>query len=80
MNTIDPQKAAQVWQRVRGTARLSDRELTAALADAGIRVRALSEYYHEQVGDLHCLVVNYAGIREDALEQALAKPFMLHSL
>ena len=59
---------------------LTDRELTAALADAGIRVRALSEYYHEQVGDLHCLVVNYAGIREDALEQALAKPFMLHSL
>ena len=50
----------------------SDRELTEALARAGIRIRALSEYYHGPVGDLHCLVVNYAGIREDALEQALS--------
>ncbi len=51
---------------------LPDRELTHRLAAAGIRIRALGEYYHEPVGDLHCLVVNYAGIREDALEQALA--------
>ena len=34
MNTIDPQKAAQVWQRVRGTARLSDRELTTMISNA----------------------------------------------
>ncbi len=54
------------------TTSLSDRELTGRLAAAGIRIRALGEYYHESVGDLHCLVVNYAGIREDALEQALA--------
>ena len=27
MNTIDPQKAARVWQRVQGTDRLGDREL-----------------------------------------------------
>jgi len=27
MNTIDPQKAARVWQRVQGNAQLSDREL-----------------------------------------------------
>lgn len=52
----------------------TDRELTKALAAAGIRIRALSEYYHGSVGDLHCLVVNYAGIREDALEQFLSRP------
>ena len=51
---------------------LSDRELTQSLAAAGIRVRALSEYYHEATQDRHCLVVNYAGLREEALEQALA--------
>lgn len=34
MNTIDPQKAAQVWQRVRGAARLSDRELTTMISNA----------------------------------------------
>ena len=50
----------------------SDRELTQALAAAGIRVHALSEYYHEAVLDRHCLVVNYAGLREEALDQALA--------
>ena len=33
MNTIDPQKAAQVWQRVRGN-QLSDRELTAMISNA----------------------------------------------
>ena len=53
--------------------RRTDRELTEALASAGIRIRALREYYHEPVGDLHCLVVNYAGIREDVLEQVLAE-------
>lgn len=51
----------------------SDRELTEALASAGIRIRALSEYYHGSVEDLHCLVVNYAGIREDVLERALSE-------
>ena len=46
--------------------------MTQSLAAAGIRVRALSEYYHEATQDRHCLVVNYAGLREEALEQALA--------
>ena len=32
MNTIDPQKAARVWQRVQGTDRLSDRELLTMIA------------------------------------------------
>ena len=32
MNTIDPQKAARVWQRVQGTTQPSDRELLAMLA------------------------------------------------
>ena len=51
--------------------RLTDRELTRALADAGIRIRALSEYYHKPTGDLHCLVVNYSGIKEEDLVKAL---------
>ena len=52
--------------------RRTDRELTESLAAAGIRVRALGEYYHRRPEDLHCLVVNYAGIREDALDKALS--------
>ena len=52
---------------------LSDRELTGRLADAGIRIQALSHYYHSlSVKDLHCLVVNYAGLKEDMLEKSLA--------
>ena len=44
-----------------------------ALAEAGIRVHVLSSYYHTQKpGDSHCLVVNYAGLKEETLEQALA--------
>ena len=51
---------------------LPDRELTRRLSEAGIRVRALSEYYHDAPRDLHCLVVNYSGLKEDRLEKALA--------
>ena len=51
---------------------LTDRELTARLKAAGVRVQALSEYYHQvRTEDLHCLVVNYSGAREEHLEQAL---------
>ena len=51
---------------------LSDRELTERLAQGGIRIHALSHYYHSQtVTDLHCLVVNYAGLKEDLLEETL---------
>ena len=50
---------------------LSDRELTWRLSQAGIRVRALSEYYHDTGEDLHCLVVNYSGLKEDNLKAAL---------
>lgn len=50
---------------------LTDRELTEALETAGIRIRALSEYYHENRKDRHCLVVNYSGIKEENLQKAL---------
>ena len=51
---------------------LSDRELTEKLAAAGIRVRALSSYYHGNTENPHHLVVNYSGLKEEALEEALA--------
>ena len=51
----------------------SDRELTEKLEAIGIRVQALSEFYHEGRRDLHCLVINYSGIREEALEEALKR-------
>lgn len=38
---------------------LTDRELVALLAEQGIRVKALSEYYHDRQEDLHTLVINY---------------------
>ena len=50
---------------------LPDSDLTRELLGVGIRVKALSEYYHDQRRDRHCLVVNYSGVKEEALEQAL---------
>jgi len=49
----------------------TDARLTARLAEEGIRVRALSEYFHEVAEDRHCLVVNYSGLKEEALQAAL---------
>ena len=51
---------------------LSDSALTARLAGVGIRVQALSEFYHDSPEDQGCLVINYSGVREETLEQALA--------
>ncbi len=52
---------------------LTDEELTERLAQAGIRVRTLSHYYHGPVGPekRRHLVVNYAGLDPEALQQAL---------
>ena len=50
---------------------LTDRQLTQALAGAGVRVKALSEYYHDGAPDTGCLVVNYSGLAEDRMETAL---------
>lgn len=50
---------------------LPDEDLAQKLSDVGIRVKALREYYHDQRRDRHCLVVNYSGVKEEALEQAL---------
>ena len=46
--------------------------LTDKLATLGIRVRTLSSYYHDQSEDLHCLVINYSGLKEERLAAALA--------
>lgn len=47
-----------------------DEALTARWAAAGIRVRALSEFYHGQVpaGERHCLVICYDSLTEEDLE------------
>ena len=50
---------------------LSDQALTEKLAALGIRVRALSSYYHDQSENLHCLVINYSGLKEERLSAAL---------
>ena len=50
---------------------LTDAELTARLAKAGIRVQALSEFYHDSGENQKCLVINYSGVREDELERAM---------
>ena len=56
---------------VRVKTRLTDRQLTEGLAKAGIQIRALSDYYHDAREDMHCLVVNYSGIKEEDLVKAL---------
>ena len=50
---------------------LSDTELVARCADAGIRIRSLGSYYHalHNDADTHCLVVNYSGLGEQDLER-----------
>ena len=54
--------------------RWTDRQLTQWLLSLGIRVQALSSFYHAtDPGDLHCLVVNYSGLEEPRLEAALQK-------
>lgn len=52
---------------------LEDKVLTERLKALGIRVRTLSDYYHGNPGMPHCLVVNYSGLREKALEEALTR-------
>ena len=56
---------------LRVNTRLTDRELTEKLAEAGIRIKALSEYFHQDRGDMRCLVVNYSGVKEENLKEAL---------
>lgn len=50
-----------------------DGELTRMLKGLGIRVHALSEYYHDSPGSRRCLVVNYSGLKEENLETALER-------
>ena len=54
---------------------LSDEELVKRCGDGGIRVKALSHYYHTPVPEnaRHTLVINYAAVREAELEQALSR-------
>ena len=49
----------------------SDRALSALLEEKGVRIRALSEFFHEPREDLHCFVVSYAGLREETMGQVL---------
>ena len=52
---------------------MTDEELTAFCEAKGIRVRALSSYYHLPIpeADKRCLVINYAGLRQEDLEKVL---------
>ncbi len=56
---------------VRVESELPDQVLTEMLAANGVRVRCLSDYYHESRRDLHCLVVNYSGASEEVFEKML---------
>jgi GntR family transcriptional regulator/MocR family aminotransferase len=49
---------------------LSDRELAEKCAQAGIRIRALSDYYHGgKHTDTRCLVVNYSGLKDQDIDR-----------
>ena len=50
---------------------LSDREITEKLRQWGIRIHSLSDYYHDRDANTHMLVVNYAQLEEETLEEAL---------
>ena len=55
--------------------KMPDEALISLCVQAGLPVRALSSYYHTpaQESVAHCLVVNYAALREEDLETALKK-------
>ena len=55
--------------------RLTETELVERCAAAGIRVRALSSYYHGAVpaGDRNCLVINYSGLHPEQIEKLSQK-------
>ncbi len=50
---------------------LSDRVLKEKLLASGIRVRTLSDYFHDAPGDGQCLVVNYSALKEEDFGKAL---------
>ena len=52
---------------------MTDEELTFFCEQKGIRVRTLSSYYHLPIpeSDRKCLVVNYAGLQQEALKAIL---------
>ena len=54
---------------------LTDEALVSRCSRAGLQVRALSSFYHTPVPEqtAHCLVVNYALLREEDLEAALKR-------
>ena len=53
---------------------MTDEALTAFCEKNGVRIHALSSYYHLPIpeSDRHCLVINYAGISQEDLEWVLA--------
>jgi len=55
--------------------RRSDAQLEQLLEAAGIRVKALSSYYHGDVppSAAHCLVVNYSGLQQEQMQQLRQK-------
>ena len=53
--------------------RYTDRELTERLDKVGIRVKALSAYYHDSSQDTRCLVINYSDVKEEQAALALEK-------
>ena len=52
---------------------LSDRQLVQKLEDNGVRVRPLSDYYHDRPENRHCLVVNYSGLKEETFQRMLGE-------
>lgn len=52
---------------------LDDDALVHALAQQGIRVQSLSSFYHSVQENLHTLVINYSGIHEDHLPEAVER-------
>jgi len=53
---------------------MDDDQLVRFCEAKGVRLHALSSYYHLPIPeeDRHCLVINYAGVSQEALEQVLA--------
>ena len=60
---------------LRVNTRRTDEELTRLCASVGIRIKSLAQYYCNPVPEWakHCLVVNYSGLIEENLPQALQR-------
>lgn len=53
--------------------KLSEKEFLSSLAEKGVRLSCLSEYYYDNIDDTHIYIINYSSIKPDRIRDAVAR-------